>query len=145
MKLRLAVIVAVPILAAGFVAGCSSSSEPEPPTETTEAAIVGDDPATWSPINITMADNGQTLLMVPNQRAIFTDLPADDANNAITLETDNPEAVEVVQREETEDTVSVPGLIAVSAGDATVTVYDGYPADGDAEVVMAIDITVSDE
>ena len=51
----------------------------------------------------------------------------------------------MVQREETEDTVSVPGLIAVSAGDATVTVYDGYPADGDAEVVMAINITVSDE
>lgn len=145
MKLRLAVLVAVPVLAAGFIAGCSSSTEPEPAAEASETAMVGDDPATWSPINITMADNGQTLLMVPNQRAIFTDLPADDANNAITLETDNPEAVEVVQREETEDTVSVPGLIAVSAGDATVTVFDGYPADGDAEVVMTINISVSGE
>lgn len=145
MKLRLASLIAAPVLAAGFIAGCSSSSDPEPAAETSATEIVGDDPATWSPINITMADNGQTLLMVPNQRAIFTDLPADDANNAITLETDNPEAVEVVQREETEDSVSVPGLIAVSAGDATVTVFDGYPADGDAEVVMTINITVADE
>lgn len=107
--------------------------------------IDGGDPSSWAPIEITTSDNGKTLLMVPNQRAIFTDLPADDANNAITLETDNPEAVEVIQREETEDTVSVPGLIAVTAGEATITVFDGYPADGDAEVVMTVNITVSDQ
>lgn len=138
--------IGAPLLIAAFiVSGCSSGENAAvEPTSTQEEQMAGDDPATWSPVNITMADNGSTLLLVPNQRAIFTDLPADDATNTITLETSDPVVVEVVQREETEDSASVPGLIAVSAGEATITVFDGYPADGDAEVVMTVNITVSE-
>lgn len=147
MKSRSLAWVGAPLLLAALLAGCSSDSAPMEETTASPSAgeIDGGDPSSWAPIEITTSDNGKTLLMVPNQRAIFTDLPADDANNAITLETDNPEAVEVIQREETEDTVSVPGLIAVTAGEATITVFDGYPADGDAEVVMTVNITVSDQ
>ena len=147
MKSRSLAWVGAQLLLAALLAGCSSDSAPMEETTASPSAgeIDGGDPSSWAPIEITTSDNGKTLLMVPNQRAIFTDLPADDANNAITLETDNPEAVEVIQREETEDTVSVPGLIAVTAGEATITVFDGYPADGDAEVVMTINIMVSDQ
>lgn len=147
MKSRSLAWIGAPLLLAALLAGCSSDSAPmEEATALPSAGeIDGGDPSSWAPIEITTSDNGKTLLMVPNQRAMFTDLPADDANNAITLETDNPEAVEVIQREETEDTVSVPGLIAVTAGEATITVFDGYPADGDAEVVMTVNITVSDQ
>lgn len=147
MKSRSLAWIGAPLLLAALLAGCSSDSAPMEETTALPSAgeIDGGDPSSWAPIEITTSDNGKTLLMVPNQRAIFTDLPADDANNAITLETDNPEAVEVIQREETEDTVSVPGLIAVTAGEATITVFDGYPADGDAEVVMTVNITVSDQ
>jgi hypothetical protein len=147
MKSRSFAWVGAPLLLAALLAGCSSDSAiTEPSTiEPSAGEIDGGDPSTWAPIEISTADNGKTLLMVPNQRAIFTDLPADDASNAITLETSDPVAVEVIQREETEDTVSVPGLIAVSAGEATITVFDGFPADGDAEVVMTVNITVSDQ
>jgi hypothetical protein len=147
MKSRVIAWVAAPLLLVAVLAGCSSDSATTDESTVAPSAdeIVGGDPSTWAPIEISTADNGKTLLMVPNQRAIFTDLPADDANNSITLETSDPVAVEVIQREETEDTVSVPGLIAVSAGEATVTVFDGFPADGDAEVVMKVNITVSDQ
>lgn len=147
MKLRACAWVGAPLLFAALLAGCSSDSAPTEETSATPSAgeIDGGDPSTWAPVEITTADNGKTLLMVPNQRAIFTDLPADDANNAITLETSDPIAVEVIQREETENTVSIPGLIAVSAGESTITVFDGFPADGDAEVVMTVNITVSDQ
>lgn len=146
MKSRSLAWLGAPLLLTALLAGCASDSTPSEEASSTPSAgeIDGGDPSTWAPIEISTADNGKTLLMVPNQRAIFTDLPADDANNAITLETSDPVAVEVIQREETEDTVSVPGLIAVSAGEATITVFDGFPADGDAEVVMTVNITVSD-
>jgi hypothetical protein len=147
MKSRVIAWVAAPLLLASLLAGCSTDSATTEQTtdDPSTGEIAGGDPSTWAPIEISTADNGKNLLMVPNQRAIFTDLPADDANNAITLETSDPVAVEVIQREETEDSVSVPGLIAVSAGEATITVFDGFPADGDAEVVMTVNITVADQ
>lgn len=118
------------------LAACSSGSDSE---------MAGDDASTWAPIEITMDMNGQTIEMVPNQRAIFTDLPPDDAENSIVLESLNPEAVEVVQREGGEGDTSNPGLIAVTPGDSQVIVYDGFPADGPAEAVMEINVTVAEQ
>jgi len=127
------------------LAACSSGSDAGSSDAGSDQSMVGDDPATWAPLEITMDMNGQTIEMVPNQRAIFTDLPPDDAENNIVVESLNPEAVESVQREGGEGDMSNPGLIAVSPGDSQILVLNGFPADGPSEEVMQLNVTVTEE
>lgn len=105
-----------------------------------DAGMVGGDPATWSPVEVTQMDNGKTYDLKVGQRGVFTEMPADDANNNIVVESDNPEVVKPVQGD---GTTSLPGFEAVAPGTATLIVWDGFPADrGDAIPVEQITVTV---
>ena len=93
------------VLAFGGVslAACSSSSTEE------SSEMVGGDPGTWAPIEITQSTNGTTVDMVVGQAAIFTDLPD---SPTVMVESSDPMVVEASQAEGEGDVTAVAGLVA---------------------------------
>lgn len=138
----LTVAVAIPVLAACSSAG--SSPAPAVSSQATPQAspTAGSDPSSWAPIMIDKSMSGTVIEMQVGQQAVFTDLPLDDGDkNNIVAESNNPDVVMAV--ESTPQTLD--GLIAVRPGVGVVTVWDGYPADGDAIALEQVTVRVTNE
>jgi hypothetical protein len=129
------------VLAFGGVslAACSSSSTEE------SGEMVGADPGTWAPIEVTQSTNGTTVDMVVGQAAIFTDLPD---SPTVMVESSDPMVVEASQAEGEGDVTAVAGLVARGAGTATITVVDTSMAEdagGASNVIIQFTVNVSAE
>jgi hypothetical protein len=129
------------VLAFGGVslAACSSSSTEE------SSEMVGGDPGTWAPIEITQSTNGTTVDMVVGQAAIFTDLPD---SPTVMVESSDPMVVEASQAEGEGDVTAVAGLVAKGAGTATITVVDTSMAEdagGASNVIIQFTVNVTAE
>lgn len=107
--------------------------------------MVGGDPATWAPVEISPDQNGQYISLVLGQRATFTDLPADDANNRIVIESSNPKAVEPTQQGTTDGVTTTAGLTAVGLGASRIIVFNGDANDNGGEIVNQYIVQVFDE
>jgi len=151
-------VAAVGLTAAGMLAACSSSSSDATsspaasssalPTSLPSASVlaspslVGGDPSTWTPVNITQADNGTKIKLVVGQNAIFTDLPQNDATNTIIVRAKPKGIVRVTQQTNDNGTATNAGLQAIATGKTIVTVYDGKPKDKNTQVVMQFTVRV---
>lgn len=94
--------------------------------------MVGGDPATWSPVEVTAEMNGQTIDLVQGQAANFVQLPESKAGYFVVSSNDS-----AVTGRPAPDATTVPGFQAVGVGEATVVLYDGDPesADGAAAII----------
>ena len=139
------------ITATAALTACASSSAPDPTQAASRVgppasspAPPGSDPATWAPVEITPDMNGQTVRMAPNQRAVFTGLPADGRYEITT----NPESASVVAPTMPTDggwsATDTFGFTALATGVANVTVMD-VSASGDPQpvVTVIVDVTLS--
>jgi len=129
------------VLAFGGVslAACSSSSTEE------SGQMVGGDPGTWAPIEITQSTNGTTVDMVVGQAAIFTDLPD---SPTVMVESSDPMVVEASQAEGEGEVTAVAGLVAKGEGTATITVVDTSMAEdagGASNVIIQFTVNVAAE
>lgn len=137
---RFAVVAMTAVLALGgaTLAACSSSSEES-------GQMVGGDPGTWAPIDITQSTNGTTVDMVVGQAAIFTDLPD---SPTVMVESSDPMVVEASQAGVEGDATMSAGLVARGEGTATITAVDtAMPADagGASNVIIQFEVNVSAE
>jgi hypothetical protein len=107
--------------------------------------MVGGDPATWAPVEISPDQNGQYISLVLGQRATFTDLPADDANNRIVIESSNPKAVEPTQQGTTDGVTTTAGLTAVGLGASRIIVFNGDANDNGGEIINQYIVQVFNE
>lgn len=140
MKRTSALVLAGALAIGGFgLAACSSTDSGASSEAST--AVVGDNPGTWSPIEISQEANGTTIDMVVDQAGMFTDFPEGAA-----VESSDPSIVEVSQPRTEGDAVYTAGVVAKAPGTATITVlYPDQPADqgGASNVVMQFEVTVS--
>lgn len=137
-------------LAVALLAACGSSTDNSggsaAPTQsaTTEAPIVGGDPGTWAPVEVTTEDNGKTFDMVPNQAANFVNFPP-AANGYYVTSSDEA----VVAGVNAPDETTTPGFTAVAPGTATVTLWDGDPNATDeakkGQPIAEVTVEVSEE
>lgn len=137
-------------LAVALLAACGSSTdnsgETPAPTQsaTSEAPIVGGDPGTWAPVEVTTEDNGKTFEMVPNQAANFVNFPP-AANGYYVTSSDDAVVAGVNAADET----TTPGFTAVAPGSATVTLWDGDPNATDeakkGQPIAEVTVEVSEE
>lgn len=138
-------VAAVGALGIALLAGCSSSSSgsaASSPAASEAAAsaspagsMVGTDPSTWAPVDITPEMNGQSISLMIGQHATFSGLPADDANNRIVIESSNPKAIEPTQQGTENGVTTVAGLTAVGLGASRILVFDGDTTDNGGEVI----------
>lgn len=152
-------VAAIGLTAAGLLAGCSSSSSGDAsasgslsssalPSALPSASVapspslVGGDPSTWAPVNITQADNGTKVKLVVGQNAIFTDLPQNDANTTVIVRAKPKGVVRVTQQTNDNGTATNAGFQAIATGKTIVTVYDGKPKDKNTKVIMKITVRV---
>lgn len=134
------VLAGVLALGGAGLAACSSDTTESTSSETS-SAMVGENPGTWAPIEVTQSANGTTIDMVVDQAAIFTDIP-----EGVTVESSDPAVVEASQARTEMDAVYLAGLKAKGPGTATITVlYADQPADegGASNVVMQFEVNVS--
>lgn len=157
-KTRAITIASVGLAAAGLLAACGGSSETAAsgsvaassavgttaPTAAASpsASLVGGDPGTWSPVNITQNMNGTKVKIVVGQAAIFTDLPPNDATNTIIVRAKPKGVVQVTQQGITDGVSSNAGFVGIAPGKTTVTVYDGKPKDPGTQVIMKFTVRV---
>jgi len=148
-------IAAVGALGIAVLAGCSSSSSSSAEATASAAAsaaasaspsgsMVGTDPSTWAPVEITPDQNGQIISLKVGQHATFLGLPADDSTNRIVIESSNPLAVEPTQQGTENGVTSVAGLTAVGMGASHILVWDGDPNDNGGQVLNQYIIQVFD-
>lgn len=105
--------------------------------------MVGGDPGTWAPIEITQSTNGTTVDMVVGQAAIFTDLPD---SPTVMVESSDPMVVEASQAEGEGEVTAVAGLVAKGEGSATITVVDTSMAEdagGASNVIIEFTVNVA--
>lgn len=151
---KIAAGAAAAVLGVTLLAACGSSAEeaassptaaettqaPTPevsPTETTP--LVGGDPSTWSPVEITVADNDSRVRLVEGQFAVFTDLPVGEGQKLFIVA--SKEGI-VDTTDPTKSTNG--GLQAIAVGKTSVTVYQGKPDGKNSTVVMKIRVTVNE-
>jgi hypothetical protein len=123
------------VSASASVPAASPSSEPTTP-------VIGGDPGTWSPVEITQDMNGQKVKIVVGQAAYFSDLPANDATNKIVLRAKPKGIVKVSQQGTKNGVEQAAGFVGLTKGKTTVTVYDGKPKDPNTQVVEVIKVKV---
>ncbi len=158
MKARTNVIAlaSIALLAAPVLAACGSSSTEETsasasasvesvaptptPTPSETGPLVGGDPSTWTPVDVTQAMNGEKVKIVVGQVAIFSDLPAEDADNKIVLRAKKKGVVEITQATKN----SNAGFSGLAPGRTRITVWDGKPKDKSAQVIMYIIVKVKE-
>ena len=143
------------LLGTTLLAACSSSSDAEStsaspsasvesvtPTPTPEVSesLVGGDPSTWTPIEVTQAMNGEKVKIVVGQAVIFTDLPKNDADNKVVLLQRKKGVVKVVQQ--TADTNA--GFSGLAPGRTRITVWDGKPKAKGSQVIMYVIVRVNE-
>ena len=152
-------VVAVGLTAAGMLAACSSSSSSDATASASlstsslptafpsisvapSPSLVGGDPSTWAPINVTQADNGTKIKLVVGQNAIFTDLPQNDATTTVIVRANPKGIVRVTQQTVDNGTATNAGFQAIATGKTTVTVYDGKPKNKKTKVIMTFTVRV---
>lgn len=135
------------VLGGVALAACSSSSStPEKSAAATAAAseaTPGDNPGTWTPLDITQSVNGTTVDMVVDQVGIFTDLPNDEG---IVVESSDPSIVQADAPEGDGAITASAAVIAKAPGTATITVKYADEADdqgGASNVVMQFEVNVA--
>lgn len=126
---------ATPVASSPSATPAPSSATPSP-TETTP--IVGGDPSTWSPVEITLDMNGEKVKVVVGQFAIFTDLPANTANKKIVLRAKKKGVVDITQQSETTNA----GFEALAKGKTKIVVWEGKPKSKKATILMTITVKV---
>ncbi len=139
---RTSALVLAGALALGGMGLAACSSSESTPAESSSASIVGNDPATWSPIQISQDANGTTIDLVAGQAAVFTDFPEGGA----VVESSDPAVVTASQAGSDGDATFTAGLQAQAPGSATITVlYPDEPADqgGASNIVMQFEVNVS--
>jgi hypothetical protein len=152
-------VAAVGLTAASLLAACSSSSSSDAtasgslsssalPTTLPSASVapspsvVGGDPSTWTPVNITQADNGTKVKLVVGQNVIFTDLPQNTATTTVIVRAKPKGIVRVTQQSDNNGVATNAGFQAIATGKTIVTVYDGKPKDKNTKVIMKITVRV---
>lgn len=152
-------VATIGLTAAGLLAACSSSSSGDAsssgaasstalPTSLPSASIapspslLGGDPSTWAPVNITQADNGTKIKLVVGQNAIFTDLPQNDANTTVIVRAKPKGVVRVVQQTNENGVATNAGFQAIATGKTIVTVWDGKPKNKNSKVIMKFTVRV---
>lgn len=123
-------------MAASSMAASMTPSVVASPSE----SLIGADPSTWAPVEITQAMNGDKLALVVGQVANFTDLPPEDANNMIVLRAKTKGVVDISQATKT----STAGFSAVAPGKTRVRVWDGKPKNNKSQVIMYVVVTVTE-
>jgi hypothetical protein len=127
---------AAALVATGTLAACGGSSSSSEATASAPAsAIVGGDPATWSPIMVKRET--KTIELVPNQVGVF---PAYEyaKNGNFTAISSDPAVVEVLPA----DNASVVAFRAIAPGTAIVKVYDDAVENG-GKRIKRVAITVN--
>lgn len=125
---------AVALLATATLAACGgSSSSSEASTAASPAAsaidsssaeaLIGGDPATWSPIMV--KKKTKTIELIPNQVAVFPAYEYAENGNYTAISSD-PTVVEVLPA----DNASVVAFRAIAPGTAVVKVYDDAVENG---------------
>ncbi|MGI9136078.1 MAG: hypothetical protein ACR2JS_03330 [Candidatus Nanopelagicales bacterium] len=125
---------AVVLLATATLAACGgSSSSSEASTAASPAAsaiasssaeaLIGGDPATWSPIMV--KKKTKTIELIPNQVAVFPAYEYAENGNYTAISSD-PTVVEVLPA----DNASVVAFRAIAPGTAVVKVYDDAVENG---------------
>jgi hypothetical protein len=100
--------------------------------------MVGTDPGTWAPVEVTPEMNGSTITIVPGQAANFVGLPESKTGYAVVSDMET-----VVAAHSAKDDTTFPGFHGVAAGTAKVTVYDGDPAESaSAQPIVAVTVVV---
>ena len=138
---------AIAVAAAGaLLAGCSSDSSTTDAAATAAAttaatdaaspsassAMVGGDPSTWAPVEVTMDMNGQVIGLKVGQAVNFVDIP--ELQN-LNIMNSNPAAIEVALPTDEGGVQTGAGAQAVGPGASHVIIGDGFPADGPFEPV----------
>jgi ABC-type transport system substrate-binding protein len=118
---RISAVALAGTLALGGIAlaGCSSSDSTTEPTAGASETLVGGNPGTWTPLDITQSVNGTTVDMVVGQAGTFSDLPDDPT---VVVESSDPTIVEASQARTEGDAVYLAGIVAKAPGTATITV-----------------------
>lgn len=158
MKARTSVIAltAIALISAPVLAACGSSDSSESsspaassaapsivapsvaPSPSASDPLVGGDPSTWSPVQVTEEMNGDKVKIVVGQFAIFEGLPANDADNKIVLRAKKKGVVDITQQSDT----SNAGFQGIAKGKTRITVWDGKPNSKDASIIMYIVVKV---
>ncbi len=158
MKARTSVIAlaAIALISAPLLAACGGSDSAESsspaassaapsvvapsvvPSPSASEQIVGGDPSTWSPVQVTEEMNGEKVKIVVGQFANFEGLPANDADNKIVLRASKKGVVDISQQSET----TKAGFQGVSKGRTKITVWDGKPNSKSASIIMYIIVKV---
>lgn len=126
-----------------LLAGCSSDSSSTDAAATAAAmtdaaspaasdAMVGGDPSTWAPVEVTMDMNGQVIPLKVGQAVNFVDLPELPNLNILNS---NSAAIEVALPTDGGGVQTGAGAQAVGPGASHVIIGDGFPADGPFEPV----------
>lgn len=145
-------IAAIGTASIALLAGCSSSSTSSASDAGASSAastsasesMVGTDPSSWAPVEISPDQNGQVIELMVGQSATFLGLPADDASNRIVIESSNPLAVEPTQQGTEGGVTTAAGLTAVGTGASHILVFDGDPNDNGGEVINQYIVQVFD-
>lgn len=114
-------------------AASTAATSPSPEASSSEA-LVGGDPATWTPLPITTDMNGDPVKMVVRQVAIFTDLPKSTKKNPIVLHAKFKGIVKITQPTAT----SNGGFQAIKPGKTRITVWNGAPGKKKSQVIMYV-------
>lgn len=92
-------------------------------TEGGDEAMVGGDPGTWAPIELTTDMNGKTIELVSGQAATWPNLPGD--LTSYRVETTDDKVAMPMQPANVNGSATVPGVVGGAQGTATVTLVDG--------------------
>jgi hypothetical protein len=137
-------------MAIAVLAGCGGSTDggetPTPaatsatPTAPTDG-MVGGDPATWAPVEVTAEMNGQTIDLVNGQAANFVGLPESDKGYFVVSSNDSVATAHSSMNDKT-----VPGFHGVGVGEATIVLYDGDPESAEgAAAILEVKAKVTDK
>jgi len=145
-------------LGAGILAGCSSSGSDQPsalsstaalpstgvtaqalPSAAPSASVIGGDPSTWTPVDLSQANDGGKVKLVVGQAALFTDLPPNGKKKVIVRA--KPKGVVTVTQQS--DT-TVAGLQAAAPGKVTVNVWQGQPKAKNAKILYSFTVKVTE-
>jgi len=148
------VLASIALISGPVLAACSSDSgtatssspatsgsiTPTPEVSPSES-LVGGDPSTWTPVEVTQSMNGDPVKLVVGQHAVFTDLPAVNKNNVIVLHAKFKGIVKITQPTAT----SNGGFQATTPGKTRITVWDGKPGKKKSQVIMYVVAHVSED
>lgn len=151
-------LVSAVALGAGVLAGCSSSGSDEPsalsstavlpstgvtasalPSAAPSASVIGGDPSTWTPVDLSAANDGGKVKLVVGQNAVFTDLPP-NGKKVVVVRAKPKGVVTVTQQSDTNNA----GLQAIAPGKATVNVWRGKPKAKNSKILYSFTVKVTE-